>query len=220
MLCRLPVITVATIRHQPPRGLCEQSTLRINLSEGFDRQGRRFEVVLLAEVEHRAANRFPMGVEVGHARLAFELGDDLAGAVVVSAALQREREQRASISLQFGSLRKQVVDVARFGCVRGVAAHVERVYQISARFGINRLAVFELACVEQMFDALASAIERVAVDGVAGASRHRQPVYDVGRHKRIGLVVLPPAPAAVAVLEAVKAIEPPLNLRGSDRSTP
>src|SRR5215475_10055316 len=56
LLRRLPVITVATTRHQPPRGLREYSTLRIDPSEGFDRKGRRFEVVVLAKVEHRAAN--------------------------------------------------------------------------------------------------------------------------------------------------------------------
>src|SRR5262245_996921 len=154
-----------------------------------------------------------MGVEVGRARLAFEFGDGLAGAVVVAATLQRERQQRASVRLQLGALRKQVIDVTRFGLVRFVAAHVERVDQIGARFGIDRLAVFELARVEQFFDALAPATDRVAVDGVAGAASERQPVNYVGRHKRIGLIVLPPAPAAVVVLEAVKAVKPPLNLR-------
>ncbi len=73
-----------------------------------------------------------MGVEVGHARLAFEFGDDLTGAVVVAAMLQRERQQRAAVRLQLGALRKQVVDVTRVGCGRGVAAHVERIDQVGA----------------------------------------------------------------------------------------
>ncbi|MCG3160590.1 MAG: hypothetical protein JMDDDDMK_01659 [Acidobacteria bacterium] len=164
-----------------------------------------------------------MRVEIGHARAAFEFGYNLSGAGFVATMLQRQRQQRASVRLQVNAFGEQIVDVTRIGVIRIFAAHVQRVNQIGPRFGINRFAVFQLACVEQLFDAVASATNRIAVDAVTGALRHRQAVNHVSRHERIGLVVQPPAPTAIAVLQSVKPVKPALHLlaqivRSLDRS--
>ena len=70
---------------------------------------------------------------------------------------------------------------------------------------LRRGIVLELD--EFLVEEVQPAIQHAAADVAARILRQREAPHDIRRHVRIAVAILPPAPAAVAVLEIVEAVE-------------
>src|SRR5215813_15325930 len=78
----------------------------------------------------------------------------------------------------------------------------------SERVEHPRLHVIAQLFFDYLFVEIVDALfERFGLDLNSSVARARQSPYDVGRHEMIALAFLPPAPAAVRVLETIEPIE-------------
>ena len=123
--------------------------------------------------------------------------------------VQREREQRPTVRSKLVALAVQLVKEVGVA----VTAFGEGVDHVSAGLIINRVAVVSLAGVQHRRQLLAALVATPGFDLITRTAGHRQTVDDVSSHKRIGLVVFPPTPAAVAVLVGVEPIQTLLHFR-------
>ena len=115
----------------------------------------------------------------------------------VSANNARPYGWKRTFAVQFVDVRR--LDAASFG---------ERVDHERACFGVKRRAFIVRSGNEHRLQFFTAANDAIVVNLVTRLFRQHEPIDDVGSHKRIAGVVLPPTPTTVFVLEAVEPVAP------------
>ncbi len=202
-LLRVPPVGAVAVHEQVPHGAVHLRIVRIPRDEGLDGERRRVDARIREVLEQRIAVDRPPGELVARLRL----GDEIARqrvAPLVCCGIEREEQQRAAVGRHASARRPQVVE-HRGGVVvrpiarghlhagrRAVRQHVRHV-GLQIRHGSRVRA-------REIHERRRAVVESPSVDRVAGLLRLDQAVEGVRGHERMGLVRLPPAPAAVFVL--------------------
>ncbi len=188
--------------HQPQRRLGQQGAGGPLVRQEFHYVCGGFGGHIGGEIEHLVARGGPPCLLPVLLRGLFQRGGDIAGAHVFG-QFQRQSEHRQPVRRESRALGKNLAESVGVGPSR----QHQRIQHVGAQIG-RQLGILD----EIRGHPGGASGHGVGLDFDARGLRLRQSGHHVGGHKRMAIVGLPPAPAAVLMLKTVEAVEAGANL--------